>query len=489
MRDAVPFGTLNTVVLAVYLAGLLAIGWRLARRQRTTEDFFLAGRNLPWWPVAMSMYASVTSAMTFLGLPGMAYAENASLLVVGLVSPLVAPLLIVLFYPVYRRMGVATSYEYIARRFGPGARYAVSLLFLLTRMCWLGTVVYAPAMALSVVTGMPLWAAILLMGVLATAYTALGGLSAVVWTDVVQFVLMIGGAAWMAVALIRFVPGGAPAILAHARAAGHLQPGDWRFNPLAMTSLAVSISYFLLLLHDYGVDQVTVQRLLAVRSDRGVTRAIVFNACTDFLIVGTLLFIGLGLLAYYAAYPGQLPEGLSGDRVMPYFILHRLPAGVSGLVLTAVFAAAMSSMDSGINSVAAVIVNDLAGPLRRGAAPSAGATVGAARALTVLLGGLATGLAFFAQRIGGIVKTFLTFMGLFAAPVLALFLLGMLLRRARFAPWLAGTLAAVPLTWAAQRYGWMHEIWLFPFSFSLTFTAGALGSAFAPRRARPAGAG
>lgn len=466
------FSPLNTGVLVLYLVGMLAIGWRFAGRQRSTEDFFLAGRQLPWPAVAMSMYASVTSAMTFLGLPGMAYSANTAFIVVSFMSPVVAPILIGVFYPFYRRWRLTTSYEYIGLRFGPAARSAVSALFVLARVGWLGIVVYAPAMALSTVSTLPLWAAIVLMGGLATMYTWLGGLSAVVWTDVAQFIVMIGGAIALAILIPREVPGGTAAILETARAAGKLTGFSWSWDVGRMTGLTVMVSYFFVLMQDYGVDQVTVQRLLAVRTNRGLVCAILFNALTDVIVIAMLLFIGLGLFAWTQAQPGLLPSGVTGDRVLPWFIVHRFPDGLSGLLITAVLAAAMSSMDSGMNSISAVIVSDFVRPAHPTLSETAALRL--ARVLTLALGAFATGVAFWASSIGGLVTAFLTIMGLFSAPVLALFLLGMLDRRARFSGWAVGTVVAISLTLLAQRYDAMNEIFFFPFSFSTTYSIGWL---------------
>ncbi|MCX7670191.1 MAG: sodium:solute symporter, partial [Anaerolineae bacterium] len=264
------FTPLNYGVLAAYLLAMLAIGWRFAGRQHTTEDFFLAGRRLPWLPVAMSFYASVTSANTYLGLPGITYQRNTALIVVSLMSPVVVPVLIWLFYPLYRRWNVTTSYEYAELRFGRPARLAASALFLLARIGWLGMVVYAPSLALSAVTGLPLWTSIILMGLLSTAYTMLGGLSAVVWTDVAQFLIMLGGAVALAVLIPRATPGGVAAIWREARTAGKLTALDLRWNIAEMTGLAVAVSYFFKLLYEYGVDQISVQRLIAVRTRAGL---------------------------------------------------------------------------------------------------------------------------------------------------------------------------------------------------------------------------
>ena len=168
------------------------------------------------------MFASLTSAASFLGLPGIAYRENISMIVVVLVSPVVVPLLILVFYPFYRQLRVTTAYEYVNQRYGRSARLCVAGLFCLARLGWLGVVIYSPALALSVMTGIGLYPAILLMGTIATAYATMGGLSAVIWTDVLQFSLLAGGAIWVAIALTEGVPGGWSEIMAVAGATNHL---------------------------------------------------------------------------------------------------------------------------------------------------------------------------------------------------------------------------------------------------------------------------
>ena len=472
---ATDFGTLNYAILFVYLAAMVGVGCLFAGKQKTTEDYFMAGRNMPWLVVAMSMFASVTSAASYMGIPGTAYEENVSLFVIGLVGLIVAPILIFLIYPFYRALNVTTSYEYVLARYGAAARFMVSALFLLARLGWLGVVLYAPAMMLSVVTGVNLYVGILLMGVLATTYTILGGLSAVLWTDVFQFVILVGGAVWVAVTLCMSVPGGVAGIVEIAGNSGHLQVSEWRLNLFEMTGLAVGFSYFFQLLQDYGTDQITVQRLMTVKTSRGVARAIIFNAFSDLLIVGLLLFVGVGLFAYYQSFPQQLADDITGDRVLPYYIIHDLPNGVSGLLIAAIFAAAMSSMDSGVNSMSTVLVNDFVRPLRK-RKRSERYDVNLARLLTFLLGGFATAVAFYVSRIEHIFKASSSFLGLFAGPILALFLMGMLTRRASFLGWLVGVTISIPATLWLQHGTEVHFVYYFPFCFGICTFFGYVAS-------------
>lgn len=486
LDNPVSFSALNSLVLALYLGALLAVGAWFSRRQKSTEDYFLAGRRMPWLVVAMSMYASLTSAVTYMGLPATAYQENVSLLVVSIVTLLVAPVLVTVFYPLYRRLGITTSYEYIGNRFGRGARFAASALFILARLGWLGTVVYAPSLALSVVTGIPLWAAILLMGAVATLYTALGGIAADIWTDVLQFVIMVAGAAWLAIALIRGTPGGVSGILETAGAAGRLAVFEPRISLFRMSGFMVAVTFFFQLMQDYGTDQTTVQRLMTTRDLRGTKLAIVFNAVTDFFLIGLLLFIGIGMFAYYRAFPALLPENLPGDRVLAYYIIHALPDGVSGLLITAIFAAAMSSMDSGISSLSTVIVHDIVRPLRSQPAPDEH-DLRLARRLVLGLGALSTGVAFYVSSFRHVIEAYSTIISLFSGPVLALFLMGLLTRRATFAGWAVGCAVAIPATLWIQYVVKVHWIYYFPFAFGLTFLVGLAASAGLGNRRKHAG--
>ena len=471
------FGTANTIILAVYLTGMVAIGLRLAGRQKTTEDYFLAGRNMPWLAVGMSMFASLTSATTYMGVPTFAYRHNIAMIFGVAMSLAAAPILSRLFYPVYRRQRVTTSYEYILVRYGPNARRAVSALFVLSRLGWLGIVIYAPAKAISVASGMPLLSAIALMGLLAVTYTVLGGLSAVIWTDVVQFVILFGGAVWLIGTLVIHVPGGAVEIARVAAEAGKLDVFDWT-DLSKLTALSATIGWFFVFLNDYGTDQVTVQRLMAVRTDKGVVKAIAFNAVNDLLINGMLIFIGIGMFAYFRAFPDRLNNSVDPDGMLPFYIMHILPPGVSGLMVTAIFAAAMSSVDSGINSLSTVIVNDWIKPWRR--QPVEASDVTLARWLTVALGVLATLAAMYAARIGNIVEMWMGIMGLFAAPILSIFVLGLLTRRAHFLGWLVGAACGIALTVVLRRAyaDQLMTIWHFPLSFGVTtiigYTAGRL---------------
>ena len=473
--EQIGFSRLNLVIMVTYLVGLVYIGLRLSGKQRTTEDFFLGGRRMPWLAVGISMFASLTSAASFLGLPGIAYRENISMIVVGLVSPVVVPLLILVFYPFYRQLRVTTAYEYVNQRYGRSARLCVAGLFCLARLGWLGVVIYSPALALSVMTGIGLYPAILLMGAIATAYATMGGLSAVIWTDVLQFSLLAGGAIWVAIALTEGVPGGWSEIMAVAGATNHLNVWQWRLNFFEMTALGAALSYFFQLMQDYGTDQVSVQRLLSIPDSRGTAKAAILNSLIDLLLLSLLLFVGLGLFAYFQAFPDRLATGVTGDRILAYYIIHALPNGISGLLITSILAAAMSSLDSGINSLSLVILNDFVKPFRHKPTSSEN-DMKLARFLTLVLGVFAIGSACYTVQIGQIFKASSAFLSLFGGPILSLFLLGMLSRQAHFKGWLLGTLPSIGTSIWLQNWTDVHFIHYFPISFGISFTLAYLAS-------------
>jgi SSS family solute:Na+ symporter len=438
--DMASFGAINYTVLIVYMAMMFTVGLWVRGKQETIEDYCLGGRRMPWFIVAMSMFASLASAISYMGLPARAFEENICQIVLGPASVLVAPLAICSFYPIYRRMNITTTYEYVNARYGRPARLAASGLFVLARLGWIGTVLYAPALAMSVVTGINVYLALLLMGLLATSYTALGGLSAVIWTDVFQFIILIGGAIWVAVSLTAHVPQGFVGIIETAREANHLI--HWKLDFFQMNVVGMSLMGMLAFMDVYGTDQVAVQRLMAIKDFRGMARAAIMNSFYDLIVISLLLFVGLGLFAYYQEFPDRLDQELPADKLLPFYIMQTLPAGVSGLLITAIFAAAMSSMDSGINSLSTVVVNDFVRPFRRTSDRELD-EVSLARWLTLALGVLAVAAGIFAAQIGHLLKVVHTIGSLFSVPILVLFLLGILSRRANFRGWLVGAVLSM----------------------------------------------
>lgn len=254
---------------------------------------------------------------------------------------------------------------------------------------------------------------------------------------------------------------------------GRLGGFDWSFSFFKMTAVGSMFAYFIVLVHDYGVDQVAVQRLLAVKDSRGMAKALLTNSIFDVFIVALLLFMGLGMFAYYQSFPNPEVAALAADRVLAYYIVHALPPGVSGLVISAIFAAAMSSMDSGIHSLSTVITNDFVRPLRRKAATDKH-DLKLARMLVLVIGLGATIVAFWAGSFKHIQEAAAIFLGTFTGPILALFLLGVFTRRAHFWAWLPGMILGVIASFYAQRFTNLHWLYYFPTACGITLIVGYL---------------
>ncbi len=445
-----------------YFIVVIGLALALSGKQKDTSSYFLANRSMPWVAVSLSVVASLLSALTYLGAPAVAYRENAAL-VLGLPAALLAaPLVIWLFFPIYRRLNVTSIYEYVGARFGSRARYAASFFQILRIQGWMGIALYAPALALSTVTGLNLWSAIVVMGVVATAYTTLGGMAAVIWTDVVQFLILALGAVLITFSLAESVPGGIGQIMEMASANDKLPLLELSFSFSELNGLAVVVCYFIIAFNQYGNSQVTVQRLLSVRTFAGMVKALILDHVLEIIIVGLLYFIGLGLFAYFSLFPERLGDGIGGDRILPFYIVHALPAGLSGLIIAAIFAAAMSTVDSGIHSMSTLILVDFVGPLRK-TTLEAHRSLKLARGLTIALGLVATLAGLLVSQTEGILRAINIVGGYLGVPVAALFLLGVLTRRAHFWGWLIGTcLVTIPLQFYIQNYTDTHWVFFGP---------------------------
>ena len=339
----------------------------------------------------------------------------------------------------------------------------------------MGIALFAPALALSTVAGVELYRAILLMGLVATGYTCLGGLAAVIWTDVIQFLILTAGAVMVATSLIWSVPGGLDQITEIVLAADKFGLGNLRFSFFEPTSLGVILCY-LVLAFDYGCNQVVMQRLFAARGLREMARALLLDRALEILLGTLLLLIGLGMFAYFQVFPERLAQGIVGDRILPFYIIHALPAGLSGLLIAAVFAATMSTVDSGIHSAATLIQVDFVRPLRRRPLTER-QSLALARGLTAALGLLATLTALVVSETQGILETMSKVGGYTAAPITALFLLGVLSRKGHFLGWLVATLAiTLPLSVYVQNFARMHWIFYSPIALVTCLSASYLCS-------------
>lgn len=353
------FTPLDVVVLLVYLAGVTVWGAWLGRGQKGGTDYFLGSRSLPWWAVMLSVVATETSTLTFLSVPGVAYLGSMTFLqlTLGYLSGRTVVALVLL--PAYYRGDLTTAYALLQSRFGTGTRRFTAGVFMLTRLLADSVRLFATAIPLALITGWPYPVSIGIIGVLTVIYTYFGGIKAVVWVDTLQMTLYLGGAAAAMVALQGLVPGGWGAILSSAAQAGKLHTLDFSFNlTTPYTFWAGLVGGGFLSMASHGTDQLIVQRLLTCRSPRAAQQALIGSGVA--VIFQFVLFLGVGL-GLWVFYQGRAFN--SSDEIFATFIIQQLPPGITGLLIAGVFAAAMSSLSSSINSLASSSAYDYWAPL------------------------------------------------------------------------------------------------------------------------------
>jgi SSS family transporter len=427
--DAPRFGALDWTALGIYLFALVLMGVYFSRREHGTEDFFLAGRRVPWWAAGISIFATQLSAITFMAIPAKSYASDWKLLVQSFGIFVMAPVVAYLFLPFFRRLNVTTAYEYLEHRFSVGIRMFGSAQYLLFQFGRMAVVVYLPAIALQAVTGIDVYVCILLMGVLCIVYTVLGGIEAVIWSDVLQTFVLLGGAILILVACASGVDGGVGELFSRADADGHLRLADptWDFTREALP--VVILGGIFINLVPYASDQSVVQRYLTTRDEATARKAIWLGGILA--IPASILFFGLGsaLYGFYEANPERLVPLAQTDQIVPWFLVSEIPSGIAGLVIAGIFAAAMSSLDSSMNSSATALVTDFYRRLLPDREDKHYLSL--ARVLTVVLGVIGTGVALVLASVGAgsIFDYWLEIVGLFASGLCGLFVLGIFTRR------------------------------------------------------------
>ncbi len=422
------FGAVNWSILIAYLVCLVAIGIYFASRENTTDDFFLAGRRVPWWAAGLSVFATMLSAITYLAIPARAYGTNWTYIVINAGILAVAPIVIYIYLPFYRRLEITSAYEYLERRFSLGIRLLGSCSFIVFQLARMGVVVLLPALALSAVTGLNVYTCILAMGILSTLYTVLGGIEAVVWTDVLQTLVLIGGAIAALIVMASGIEGGISTIYTAALEQGKFQminpTWDWLSDGLPVILLAAVFNNLV----SYSTDQAVIQRYLTTADQKQAGRAIWTNAWLAVPASLLFFFVGTGLFIFYQTMPEKLPPLEQTDQVFAWFIAREMPAGLAGLVIAGVFAAAMSSLDSSIHSVATAITTDFVRRFSENQDEKRLLMI--ARVLTVVLGvaGTVSASLMAGRDIQYLFTFFLGLVGLFGGTLCGLFMLGIFTR-------------------------------------------------------------
>ena len=464
---------IDFLAVGIYLLITMGIVIWSSRRQANTSEFFLGGRRMPWMAVGLSVLATLMSSISYMGVPGEMIKNGVAMFAQYLALPLSMSVVLFVWIPFFMRLKFTSAYEYLERRFDVETRIIGSLLFLLLRLGWMSMVTYVGSLALTQMVGtlIPadtidplakwidptaaeptmlrasfLYWIIVSVGLSATVYGSIGGFRAAIWNDVLQSVMLFGGTV-VTLGYVVWTTGTGPVEwwkIAAENSSGHTKPILFSLDPtVRMTVFTAALLNFFWVICTHGSDQVVLQRYFSTTSLKSARRSYLVAAVTDVTIGVLLAFCGLALLAFYLQHPAYLPEGIfvaenghtvvkHGDKVLPHFFAHQLPAGIGGVILAVLVCDVMQTLVSGVNSISAVFAGDLYGRLRPNRKPIL-TDVGFARFLSVAIGlivtSLAISVAYLAQHSDRNISDLMApAFNMFLGPLASLFLIGMFLK-------------------------------------------------------------
>jgi solute:Na+ symporter, SSS family len=471
------FTSLDWFVLIAYFAATMMIGLYFYRKSRTTEGFTAAGRSVPGWAVGLSIFATYLSSISFLALPGKAYAANWNPFVFSLSLPIATWIAVRFFMPYYRRSGEISAYSNLEHRFGPWARIYTSIFFLLTQLARIGAVTYLMALPMSVLFGWDIRIIIIVTSISVICYAFVGGILAVIWTDAFQAIVLMVGTVVCAAIVMFGTQGGPKEMFTIAIQNDKFSLGSFG-GSLTQSTFWVVLAYGIVMnLQNFGIDQNFVQRYIVAKSDKEAKKSVWLGGLLYVPVSMLFFFIGTGLFTYYKTHPRELvdlktavaaqrlsSEGITkespeygaklesarqtlsdaaiGDKVFPYFIGAKLPTGITGLLIAAIFAAAMSTTASCLNASATLLLKDFYIRYFRKDADDRESMV-FLYSSTVIWGILATIVALLLIRVTSALDAWWTLSGIFGGGMLGLFLLGIICRRANNPAAIAGVILGI----------------------------------------------
>src|ERR1700723_3042566 len=465
---------IDLAIVIVYLVGVTLFGAHFRRGQQNLRDYFLGGRTAPWWAIACSIVATETSTLTIISTPGIAYAGNLGFLQLVIGYLVARVILCLVLVPQYFQGEFYTAYQLLEKRFGARMKSAAAVIFLGTRALAEGVRISAIGKVVSVAFGTGETLSIVIIATLTLFYTFEGGMRAVIWTDVLQFTLYITGSIAAFLLLLHKIPGGWPTVTQSAAAAGgKLTVFDFAFSfTKSYTFWSGLLGGTFLTMASHGTDQTMVQRLLASRNERDSKTAlltsglIIFSQFTLFLVIGVMLFV-------YTRNGGMVVPGGDADRIYPWFIVHRMPVGLAGIVLASIFAIAMSNASGSLNSLASSSMMDM-GARRSG---NDVASLGRSRQMTLIWGVVLGLLALIPW--GPVLVAGLTIASITYGALLGVFLLGTWNARATENGALVGFTAGLVAMIAVNRFTPLAWTWYVLAGTIVTFAVGTIASEMA----------
>lgn len=480
-RGSMGFTRIDAAVLVAYLAGIAVLGAVLGRGQKDTGDYFLGGRTFHWFPIALSVIATDLSAISYMGCPAIAFQKDLRYMLGIFMVPLAVVITVPIVVSVFYRMRILTIYEYLQTRYGTSLRILASLLFLAMRGGWLATAIFVPSLALSVVADLNIVVCIVALGSFAMFYATVGGFKGVVWCDVVQFFILVGGVVLAMIFIIVDFHGDIAGIWRVASEQGKTRFADFDFSLTAEYTLwGVLLGSLISYVSAAGADQVTVQRFLSARTVGVAIKGAVAQSLIVIPVTVPMYLVGTFLVAYYQRHPDMMQSLLAldpdpakaMDRVLPHFVVHGLPVGVSGLVIAGILAATMSSLDAGMNSLANVAVTDYYRRFFHNERKDERHYLRVSRGATVFFGVTATIMALYVHHLGTIIEIIGKISSHMVGPLVSMFFLGVLTRRANTAGVFAGTVICLFSTLYIANYTAVFWLWYAPIGVAVSAVAG-----------------
>ena len=470
-------GWLDILVIALYFLSLAWIGWHFSGNQKSTGDYFKGGGRLPWFIVGLSIFGTTLSAITFMAIPAKAYATDWSYLLFNAGIILVVPLIVGIFIPFFRRLNVTTAYEYLELRFNAPIRIICSISFILFQIGRMAVVLLLPSIALNIVTGFDIFLCIGLMGVLSLAYTLMGGIEAVVWTEALQVVVLLGAAIAVGCSITAQLPDGFDTLFHAAGANGKFSLGETFFDLRQPTIWTVLVATVFTNITTYGTDQTIVQRYLTTGSEKAARKGVYTNAVLTVPASLLFFFLGTALWVFYRYHPQELSMSITdSDAILPWYMSTALPRGVLGLVIAGLFAAAMSTLSSSMNSAATAFTTDIYRKAVHG--KDERQMLRAARWATLLLG--STGILFAIVMATWDIKSlwdeFSKFLGILLGGLGGLFLLGLVSRKANTIGAFCGIFGSIAVQIFVMKYQWVNLLLYSTVGFAACFIIGYLAS-------------
>lgn len=465
---------IDIIVFLLFTSGVVAFGCSFFKKKGTSEEFTSAGRSLPGWVVGMSIFATYVSSISYLGYPGKAFSGDWNAFVFSLSIPIASYFAARYFVPFYRSQDSISAYSFLENRFGPWARIYASSCYLLTQIARTGSILYLLALPMNVLLGWHIQTIIVVTSVAIVLYSMLGGMKAVIWTEAIQGIILIGGALVCMFILLFDMPGGPVQTFSIAMEDGKFSLGSFG-SSLSESTFWVCLIYGIFTnLQNYGIDQSYVQRYHTAKNEKEAKFSALFGGYLFIPVSAVFFMIGTGLYAFYKVHPGILPDGVRADYVFPFFIVNELPVGLTGLLIASIFAAGMSTIATSVTSSSTIILTDYYQRFRKHAGNGERMLVLKLSSVGVGVAGILVAFAFMSVQ--SALDAWWALASIFSGGMLGLFLLGYISKKARNFDAVLGVVCGVILVCWIVISPFVHANLAIVFGTLLIFLVGFLSA-------------